>query len=149
VASHTTLPLAVTAHESNHVKFIDINSGKIASSIVAHPDAVSCVAVDPSGLYVASGGACLAASVGVAWLCDADWVAQDTTARCDSGTLDGAPSCRRCRCVRQTLLGGASEWSADGTGGGGRDITASSTRACWPWRIIRPRPWWHRAVPTP
>ena len=58
VVAHPTLPLVITAHESKHLKFVDLNSGKVVHSMIAHPDAVSSVAMDPAGLYICSGGTC-------------------------------------------------------------------------------------------
>uniref|UniRef100_A0A8C4PWQ1 Striatin, calmodulin binding protein 3 n=1 Tax=Eptatretus burgeri TaxID=7764 RepID=A0A8C4PWQ1_EPTBU len=55
VASHPTLPITVTAHEDRHIKFFDNNTGKQIHTMVAHLDAVTCLAVDPNGLYLMSG----------------------------------------------------------------------------------------------
>ncbi|XP_030855459.1 striatin-3 isoform X2 [Strongylocentrotus purpuratus] len=55
VASHPTLPVTITAHEDRHIRFFDNNSGKMVHSMVAHLDAVTCLAVDPNGLYLLSG----------------------------------------------------------------------------------------------
>lgn len=55
VISHPTLPLTITAHEDRHIRFYDNNSGKLAHAMVAHLDAVTCLAVDPNGLYLLSG----------------------------------------------------------------------------------------------
>uniref|UniRef100_UPI00358F83B0 striatin-3 isoform X2 n=1 Tax=Myxine glutinosa TaxID=7769 RepID=UPI00358F83B0 len=55
VASHPTLPITVTAHEDRHIKFFDNNTGKQIHAMVAHLDAVTCLAVDPNGLYLMSG----------------------------------------------------------------------------------------------
>ena len=55
VISHPTLPLTVTAHEDRHIRFYDNHTGKLAHSMVAHLDAVTCLAVDPNGLYLLSG----------------------------------------------------------------------------------------------
>jgi len=56
--SHPTLPLTITAHEDRHIRFYDNNTGKLAHSMVAHLDAVTCLAVDPNGLYLLSGSMC-------------------------------------------------------------------------------------------
>ena len=53
--SHPTLPLTITAHEDRHIRFYYNNTGKLAHSMVAHLDAVTCLAVDPNGLYLLSG----------------------------------------------------------------------------------------------
>lgn len=55
VISHPTLPITITAHEDRHIRFFDNKSGKTIHSMVAHLDAVTCLAVDPSGLYLLSG----------------------------------------------------------------------------------------------
>jgi len=55
IISHPTLPLTITAHEDRHIRFYDNNTGKLAHSMVAHLDAVTCLAVDPNGLYLLSG----------------------------------------------------------------------------------------------
>ncbi|XP_025831546.1 striatin-3 isoform X1 [Agrilus planipennis] len=55
VVCHPTLPLTITAHEDRHIRFWDNNTGKMVHSMVAHLDAVTCLAVDPNGLYLLSG----------------------------------------------------------------------------------------------
>lgn len=55
VVCHPTLPVTITAHEDRHIRFFDNNSGKMIHSMVAHLDAVTSLAVDPSGLYLLSG----------------------------------------------------------------------------------------------
>ncbi|PIK52509.1 hypothetical protein BSL78_10607 [Apostichopus japonicus] len=55
VVSHPTLPITITAHEDRHIRFFDNTSGKMVHSMVAHLDAVTCLAVDPNGLYLLSG----------------------------------------------------------------------------------------------
>eukprot|EP00741_Cyanophora_paradoxa_P010602 tig00020537_g10246.t1 len=55
IVSHGALRLAVTAHEDRRVGVFDLASGKCAAAFLAHGDGVSTVALDPSGLYVASG----------------------------------------------------------------------------------------------
>ncbi|XP_031436357.1 striatin-3 [Clupea harengus] len=55
VVSHPTLPVTVTAHEDRHIKFFDNKSGKLIHAMVAHLDAVTCLAVDPNGIYLMSG----------------------------------------------------------------------------------------------
>ncbi|ERL89331.1 hypothetical protein D910_06703 [Dendroctonus ponderosae] len=52
---HPTLPLTITAHEDKHIRFWDNHTGKLVHSMVTHLDAVTCLAVDPNGLYVLSG----------------------------------------------------------------------------------------------
>ncbi|KAM4603736.1 striatin [Polymixia lowei] len=55
VLSHPTLPITITAQEDRHIQFYDNNTGKLVHSMVAHLDAVTCLAVDPNGLYLMSG----------------------------------------------------------------------------------------------
>uniref|UniRef100_A0AAQ4PRN2 Striatin n=1 Tax=Gasterosteus aculeatus aculeatus TaxID=481459 RepID=A0AAQ4PRN2_GASAC len=55
VLSHPTLPITITAQEDRHIQFFDNNTGKAIHSMVAHLDAVTCLAVDPNGLYLMSG----------------------------------------------------------------------------------------------
>uniref|UniRef100_A0A8D3CLT9 Striatin N-terminal domain-containing protein n=1 Tax=Scophthalmus maximus TaxID=52904 RepID=A0A8D3CLT9_SCOMX len=55
VLSHPTLPITVTAQEDRHIQFFDNNTGKLIHSMVAHLDSVTCLAVDPNGLYLMSG----------------------------------------------------------------------------------------------
>ncbi|XP_045068445.1 striatin-like isoform X2 [Coregonus clupeaformis] len=55
VLSHPTLPITITAQEDRHIQFFDNNTGKCIHSMVAHLDAVTCLAVDPNGLYLMSG----------------------------------------------------------------------------------------------
>uniref|UniRef100_A0A3B3X1S0 Striatin N-terminal domain-containing protein n=1 Tax=Poecilia mexicana TaxID=48701 RepID=A0A3B3X1S0_9TELE len=55
VLSHPTLPITVTAQEDRHIQFFDNNTGKPIHSMVAHLDAVTCLSVDPNGLYLMSG----------------------------------------------------------------------------------------------
>lgn len=55
VVSHPTMPMTITAHEDRHIKFFDNHTGKMVHSMVAHLDAVTCLAVDPNGLFLLSG----------------------------------------------------------------------------------------------
>jgi striatin 1/3/4 len=55
VASHPTLPVTITAHEDRHLRFFDNRTGNRLHSMVAHLDGVTSLAVDPNGLFVASG----------------------------------------------------------------------------------------------
>lgn len=79
VAVHPHLPLVVSAHEDGYVRFFDLTSGapprthqpavayaptrmracgagKCVDSVKAHQDAATCVAIDPTGLFLATGG---------------------------------------------------------------------------------------------
>ncbi len=51
--------VVATAWEDRSLRFYDPDSGVCVHSMVAHEDAVSCVAIDHSGLYCVTGGACL------------------------------------------------------------------------------------------
>ena len=55
IITHPTLPVTITAHEDRHIRFFDNNTGKMIHSMVAHLDAVTSLAIDPSGLYLLSG----------------------------------------------------------------------------------------------
>ncbi|XP_068176865.1 striatin isoform X2 [Antennarius striatus] len=55
VLSHPTLPVTITAQEDRHIRFYDNNTGQLIHAMVAHLDAVTCLAVDPNGLYLMSG----------------------------------------------------------------------------------------------
>ncbi|XP_035993551.1 striatin [Fundulus heteroclitus] len=55
VLSHPTLPITITAQEDRHIQFFDNNTGKLIHSMVAHLDSVTCLSVDPNGLYLMSG----------------------------------------------------------------------------------------------
>lgn len=56
VLTHPTLPVLITGHENNYIKFFDMNTGTCTLSMVAHLDSVTCLDMDPSGLTLASGG---------------------------------------------------------------------------------------------
>ncbi|XP_068765941.1 striatin-4 isoform X2 [Struthio camelus] len=55
VASHPTEPLTVAASDDGGIRFLDNRTGKAVHSMVAHLDAVTCLAVDPSGAFLLSG----------------------------------------------------------------------------------------------
>uniref|UniRef100_H3CGL5 Striatin, calmodulin binding protein n=1 Tax=Tetraodon nigroviridis TaxID=99883 RepID=H3CGL5_TETNG len=55
VLSHPTLPVTITAQDDRHIRFYDNNTGQLIHAMVAHLDAVTCLAVDPNGLYLMSG----------------------------------------------------------------------------------------------
>lgn len=52
---HPTLPLTITAHEDRNIRFFDNTTGKMIHWMVAHLDAVTSLAIDPSGLFLLSG----------------------------------------------------------------------------------------------
>ncbi|XP_041090595.1 striatin-4-like [Polyodon spathula] len=55
VLSHPSLPVSITAHENRIIQFLDNKTGKVIHSMVAHLDAVTCLAADPKGTYLISG----------------------------------------------------------------------------------------------
>ncbi|EHB00859.1 Striatin-4 [Heterocephalus glaber] len=55
VVSHPNQPLTITAHDDRGICFLDNRTGKSVHSMVAHLDAVTCLAVDPNGVFLMSG----------------------------------------------------------------------------------------------
>ncbi|KAM6154539.1 striatin-4 isoform 4-T4 [Erethizon dorsatum] len=55
VVSHPNQPLTITAHDDRGIRFLDNRTGKLVHSMVAHLDAVTCLAVDPNGVFLMSG----------------------------------------------------------------------------------------------
>ncbi|NWY60615.1 STRN4 protein, partial [Chionis minor] len=55
VVSHPSQPLTITASDDRGIRFLDNRTGKIVHSMVAHLDAVTCLAVDPNGIFLMSG----------------------------------------------------------------------------------------------
>ncbi|XP_036272217.1 striatin-4 isoform X3 [Pipistrellus kuhlii] len=55
VVSHPNQPLTITAHDDRGIRFLDNRTGKCVHSMVAHLDAVTCLAVDPNGVFLMSG----------------------------------------------------------------------------------------------
>ncbi|XP_007941076.2 striatin-4, partial [Orycteropus afer afer] len=55
VVSHPHQPLTITAHDDRGIRFLDNRTGKSVHSMVAHLDAVTCLAVDPNGVFLMSG----------------------------------------------------------------------------------------------
>ncbi|XP_077174583.1 striatin-4 [Paroedura picta] len=55
VVSHPTQPVTITAHDDRGIRFLDNRTGKVVHSMVAHLDAVTCLAVDPNGVFLLSG----------------------------------------------------------------------------------------------
>lgn len=55
VVSHPSQPLAITASDDRGIRFLDHRTGKVVHSMVAHLDAVTCLAVDPNGVFLMSG----------------------------------------------------------------------------------------------
>ncbi|TPX49604.1 hypothetical protein SeMB42_g02554 [Synchytrium endobioticum] len=56
IVCHSTMSLAVTAHEDRFLRIFDLNSGQCLHSMIAHLDAVTTLDVHPLGLSVVSGG---------------------------------------------------------------------------------------------
>ncbi|TRY86675.1 hypothetical protein DNTS_025795, partial [Danionella cerebrum] len=55
VVSHPSQHISITAHENRTIRFLDNKTGKVIHSMVAHLDAVTCLATDPKGTYLISG----------------------------------------------------------------------------------------------
>ncbi|KAM9591557.1 striatin-4-like [Morphnus guianensis] len=55
VVSHPSQPLTITASDDRGIRFLDNRTGKVIHSMVAHLDAVTCLAVDPNGVFLMSG----------------------------------------------------------------------------------------------
>ncbi|KAL6069765.1 Striatin-4 [Balamuthia mandrillaris] len=56
IVAHPTLPLAISAHEDQTVKYWDLRTGKCTHSMIAHKDVVSALAIDPSGTFLLTAG---------------------------------------------------------------------------------------------
>ncbi|NXQ91725.1 STRN4 protein, partial [Nyctibius grandis] len=55
VVSHPSQPLTITASDDRGIRFLDNRTGQVVHSMVAHLDAVTCLAVDPDGVFLMSG----------------------------------------------------------------------------------------------
>ncbi|XP_069738629.1 striatin-4, partial [Phaenicophaeus curvirostris] len=55
VVSHPSQPLSITANDDRAIRFLDNRTGQVTRSVVAHGDAVTCLAIDPSGAFLMSG----------------------------------------------------------------------------------------------
>ncbi|XP_029862676.1 striatin-4 [Aquila chrysaetos chrysaetos] len=55
VVSHPSQPLTITASDDRGIRFLDNRTGKVVHSMVAHLDAVTCLAIDPNGVFLMSG----------------------------------------------------------------------------------------------
>ncbi|XP_078517121.1 striatin-4 isoform X2 [Lissotriton helveticus] len=55
LVSHPSQPITITAHEDRGIRFLDNRTGKLVHSMVAHLDAVTCLAVDPNATFLMSG----------------------------------------------------------------------------------------------
>ena len=58
VLSHPSLTnnssLIISAHEDKKIRFFDLNSGKLVNQMVAHQDACTDIAIDPTCFYLLS-----------------------------------------------------------------------------------------------
>uniref|UniRef100_A0A8C3QN36 Striatin 4 n=1 Tax=Cyanoderma ruficeps TaxID=181631 RepID=A0A8C3QN36_9PASS len=55
VLAHPWQPLTITASDDRAIRYLDNRTGKVVHSMVAHLDAVTCLALDPSGAFLMSG----------------------------------------------------------------------------------------------
>ncbi|XP_064556948.1 striatin-4-like isoform X2 [Zonotrichia leucophrys gambelii] len=55
VVTHPSQPLTITASDDRAIRYLDNRTGKVVHSMVAHLDAVTCLALDPSGAFLLSG----------------------------------------------------------------------------------------------
>ncbi|KAK2512318.1 hypothetical protein Q9966_016413 [Columba livia] len=55
VVCHPGQPVVVTAGDDRAIRFLDTRAGHVVHSMVAHLDAVTCLAIDPSGGFLMSG----------------------------------------------------------------------------------------------
>ncbi|KAF4803374.1 Striatin-4 [Turdus rufiventris] len=55
VVTHPSQPLTITASDDRGIRYLDNRTGKVVHSMVAHLDAVTCLALDPSGAFLLSG----------------------------------------------------------------------------------------------
>ncbi len=51
---HPSLPLVVSAHENRQMRFLDTAQGTCLSSMVAHLEGVTSLAIDPQGIFLLS-----------------------------------------------------------------------------------------------
>ncbi|NXV80540.1 STRN4 protein, partial [Atlantisia rogersi] len=55
VVCHPSQPLTIAAGDDRGIRFLDHRTGQVVHSMVAHLDAVTCLAVDPDGVFLMSG----------------------------------------------------------------------------------------------
>ncbi|KAL3985424.1 WD domain G-beta repeat family protein [Acanthocheilonema viteae] len=55
ILSHPTMSVSLTASNDRKIRYFDNNTGKMIHGTVAHVEAISCLAIDPNGLYLLSG----------------------------------------------------------------------------------------------
>ncbi|TRZ06135.1 hypothetical protein HGM15179_020971, partial [Zosterops borbonicus] len=55
VVTHPWQPLTITASDDRAIRYLDTRTGQVVHSMVAHLDAVTCLALDPSGAFLLSG----------------------------------------------------------------------------------------------
>lgn len=53
--SHPNQGTVITGHDDRHIRFYDLQSGSVVHSMVAHLDAVTCLAIDPQQNCLVSG----------------------------------------------------------------------------------------------
>lgn len=56
VITHSSMPIAITAHEDRYIRFFDVRSQKRTHSMVAHLDSVTTLDISPNGLVCVSSG---------------------------------------------------------------------------------------------
>ncbi|EHB00470.1 Striatin-4 [Heterocephalus glaber] len=79
VVSHPNQSLTITAHDDRGIHFLDNWTGKSVCSMVAHLDAVTCLAVDPNGVFLMSGSHDCSLHL---WSLDNKMCVQEITAHC-------------------------------------------------------------------
>ncbi|CAK9293495.1 unnamed protein product [Gordionus sp. m RMFG-2023] len=55
IACHPTFPVLISGHNDNYIRFFNIYTGKCIHKMIAHLDSVSCLSLDPYGLYLLTG----------------------------------------------------------------------------------------------
>ncbi|XP_054151333.1 striatin-4-like [Melozone crissalis] len=55
VVAHPSQPLTITASDDRAIRYLDNRTGEVVHSMVAHLDAVTCLALDPGGAFLLSG----------------------------------------------------------------------------------------------
>lgn len=55
ILSHPTMPMTIVAGEDRKIHYFDNQTGKLTHSVLAHVEGISCLAIDPNGLYLLTG----------------------------------------------------------------------------------------------
>lgn len=55
VVTHPSQPLAITASDDRAIRYLDTRTGQVVHAMVAHLDAVTCLALQPGGAFLLSG----------------------------------------------------------------------------------------------